>query len=643
MFPLRLFLVDINADPSVLLQIQREVLGESKEDNYEDSESDEEPDEKEEQRVVRNQSRTLRLWIEKYHHCEDRNTDFSCLKRFVQVNVSDLDMGTASTYDFKKLTTYITLLQNVLMHVNRSTSFSFRNSFTDVNNIMRAHIHIVFKGYPDLVEKISDIYYTHNRANKDVVKLQMRMKADRLMYRVSHQYELDYDSFILKIRQYGTLMNVEQQNLSHADVTRLLICVVANTGARKGAVIDPSIKFHTLIDYNEKVLKLPQGGDLILGGDDGINVGTVHTFKTRAIMVQVGVLKDTAQRTDKFTGEFSDGRIVRKPCLVHSASEVIDMVTKIRKFFNLSERSRPQGVGARRKMSSNIQSRVVQKIIRDDWALQYRHAKKFGFNISTHFYRAAYACCIYELYNDQIYTASKKRYSKSAIMAKMLSHQGSFHTSLSYDIVNVSFPLPTSALYQTDTQMLKTLILKVQELEADVKNLREGGPRVEIRERNNDVVELKDNSSTLHRIEKHVKTKYRDTNHRDEVLNQKVNELAGLDIVASTANLVRCGWGEKTIAQWRHRRAVGEARNLRPVEQPPRELQEKPVLAVPEGVKVIANVNLDATENTKRQRVTRAVAQFGRENVLDNKTDCPNSPKRMKIGKALRDVCVEER
>ena len=65
MFPLRLFLVDINADPNTLLTIQREVLGESKADDYEDSESDEEPDEKEEQRVVRHQSRTLRLWIEK--------------------------------------------------------------------------------------------------------------------------------------------------------------------------------------------------------------------------------------------------------------------------------------------------------------------------------------------------------------------------------------------------------------------------------------------------------------------------------------------------------------------------------------------------------------------------------------------------
>ena len=214
-FPLLRFLERINGNDengnNILLKIRKEVTrGENKNNNEDDEEIEidieteianiKAMEASEMKTTKRKNSNTLHELLNEFKDvfvCPIKSSPFSCFlnkkperKSFFRQFVSDLDMGDGNGQEwndqqYERFKKYLGLLQSFLMNVNRITSASFRNSFTDAMNILRTYFHEHYD--KDEYNKIIEFAGKILKSDWDIVKLQLVMKRQTFELYVKQQ------------------------------------------------------------------------------------------------------------------------------------------------------------------------------------------------------------------------------------------------------------------------------------------------------------------------------------------------------------------------------------------------------------------------------------------------------------------------
>ena len=490
-------------------------------------------------------------------------------------------------------------------------------------------------------------------------------KRDRVLGEgLKNMYHVAYDKTAEQIRlHYDDAMRNDVLNNDQS--MGLLVALEASCGSRKGAFLDPSIKFKTWKQYNKEKRELYFGTTSSVDVESDFHLEIPHPDRLSKnmdnVIVQIGVLKDADSAINKFLPDENDPRfvaprVVVKPTIILSAKEVVDGVAAFRQVEDINART----FTTRSKMSSNYGGRKIRAVLDKIFPLASSDAREAKRPFGSHFARKFYANASYTIYKEQMQLATDKRIDRSVWMQAVLAHGGSVKTSLSYANVEVTFPMNPKLFSTPPEEQMKMILVRFNVMEAEIKKLRvmiaAGVPaesnKVKFTTTDGRVVFLPKINTRKRAVSVANGIKLLDDNR----------------IKVTEANLLLLGFGADRIRKHRKAEKDGNAPQPSPPPPPPAPPAPAPRAArapaaapavvpapapaapaaapkahlVPEGAKVIAPEGKD--ERRTEQNLKRDIARFGAENVIANEEDCEGRvEKKRKIdGRMVRDLCYDE-
>jgi hypothetical protein len=640
-----------------LLRIRREVEGED-----DDEEEDAEEVEDDVERRVRQPSKLMLHLLAKHGAKVEGASDWTNFLRFLGEHIAEIADLRGEALDKR-----LHQLQELTLHAQRILSKSLRNCFSQVINVAKEYLTKAVSA-----DQFSELMEGHwrkiVRVSPDVLKVQLKMKEDALMERITHQYEIDFDTYSSALIKLSAAALKPVDDLSKADVVGLLCCVEGNVACRKSEILDPTITFVPFSKYRQELGRsgLPVSTTFTLGDEkEGISMDegrALAQFKEQNILVQKGRFKDRAQRNMQY-GDDSAARlqetnaILRRPCLLFSAEDTAKMVHTIRRYFKITLGNRPTGPNARREIGEMyVTSRDIRTYVLEKYFPQIlSHARKFHFPIGSHFFRSAAANFLADAYQGPVRRATGSAVHRQVLMKTFLTHGGSLQSAMSYANVSTQMPMSVEELQTPLMHLYKTMKSQIDDLVKTVATLTERMNTFQPVQQASDMLEF-----TVKGEKKYVKkrndigTPFKDAADRDDRIRKAITALEEAGVPVTHDALKRMGFGSETYKDFREGNALNYTASQRkckkapaaaaaaPAPRPPpaaparppqpadRNLRERQTHVdlssqLPYGDKVILT-KPNSTANAKRQQLKRGRETFsGPENAgmtLDSDADC---------------------
>lgn len=549
-------------------------------------------------------------------------------------------------------------------------------------------------------------------ADTAAVKALLNERKGLLALKLADRLPVEWPRVQSVVRElYDTAMS--KDSLTTQDVANLLFCLETSAGGRKTAYLDPHITFTTFRQYKRILAKhgeaarfrighFSENDERLAGTIDDLEIGMdEEDYESQIgmeyVVVQIGVLKDSAEHATKYlpeqTGARALPRTVIKPTLVLTSREIVAAVKRIRFERNLTKKNWRGRAKEGNVFGTQNFHPIIKKHFPDVWAKVNHPGRKE--RIGSHFGRKIYMNASYEIYKDRVALITGKFIDRSVWGMLVLAHKGSLATSQSYATVLVTFPLPDEVYQIPHAHQLRLLMgqmgsvmKRVSQLERENKvllSLVDGLQAQALATAadtsdpgTGELVLLKDSSGKQVAVAKRAGfKKFKTAQESDELVEMLVKRLREADVKPTERNIRALGVGSAAVQAWRKKRGLsrkkgsGEKRKkpeLQPEEkkeqsaaQPPRPKRKKGFKGVPDELKggirapdpkrqqVPTGIKVKVPEKTPGVAAPgqpgRDEARFGKSNVLLVGEACDGteiSDVNLKArGKPLlRDVCV---
>ena len=467
---------EVASEPKYLAIVAAEASGSKKSDNYDDEDDDAEVDNVEEtirekkssgSDDKRKYSATMFALIKKYnggYECE--TSDLTCLMEFFEDNAKNFEFEDKVL--FKK---QLQQLVNILHALIPSTSY-LRGTLTRVTQAFKKIW--VPKGEKEKSGPHMTIVHETVAAKMELTLLQNIEKDRILKYKLDNAYEVDYEDIQLqahKLLKYG----MSGKTKSHG--TALLFFCELCCGARKGEFLDPHIEFFTYKDWVKK--QGLEDASFLLGSDgDDKEVKVEDPHFLDYVMVQLGILKDKSQSSNKYLAKdkFQPNRKVTKPTIIFDSKTVVDTIYYFRKTFDINLET----FVSRVKSTNNWSYRLTHPILKKFFPALDTWSNIHHFTQGTHLMRKIYANISYKVYGDQVSRMTNSKLTLNSWISLVLSHQGSYMTSLSYSNVIVKDNYKAYVFDIPPLERIFNLVKQVEFLQATVDKLLKNSDKQDV-------------------------------------------------------------------------------------------------------------------------------------------------------------------
>ena len=198
----------------------------------------------------------------------------------------------------------------------------------------------------------------------------MRKKEKLEKERLEKVYEIRYEIIDANMRKYSRLLEKPVDTWDKMNSCEASAFIELNGGGRKTSAVDPYINHSTYRNYRNGLSEISKAQPMRFGDDKSPVVfddvdRALKVFKEDMLLAQDGVLKDKRQRKNQFKDRsdptWVPNSIVVKPTAIYSAADTVEMVRRLREYFNLTLKTRPTGKHARKKIGRLIDSRTFKK------------------------------------------------------------------------------------------------------------------------------------------------------------------------------------------------------------------------------------------------------------------------------------------
>ena len=635
-------------------------------------------------KLVRQQSPSLlRLIHTHFPKLQECNSDTSCFLAVVAHSIASFHFK-ADPKD-AKLRLVLEQIASIVraMHPHTSTQ---RNYFVELTSLFKSYW--VSRGETDKTGKHVELVRSILHADRSDVAEYLHEKEQKLVSKLRDRFHVLYDDVQHKTLQaYDRVMNPGVEHVDNEMLAGLLVALETSFGMRKGAILDPHVKFYTYSEW--KRVRARQGmpvssfriGTIADSGfgdsDDEYSMDmNQDAFEDEIgmehVCVQVGVLKDAEVSINKYIDEDDErwgrDRILVKPSIILTAKQLVRGIQTFRRLADITT-----STFVSRKHSSNAWgSARVGPVIRHMYPSCAALSAKHGWPLGSHLARRIYANASFAIYEERVRNVTGKYVDKSVWISNMLGHQGSVKTSLSYATVVVDFKMADAVFATPPEQQIRLLqgqIKLLQDQFAELKRERRTEASVDALVAEDTVnlaeVSFRKEDGTIVTLPKHRRRNFKSKDDRDSAVEMVYDRLSEHSIAPTNANLAKAGLGRKTITDYKRDHNLAEPaaqrRPIEPVAEPERrgrspavEAQAQPkkkMVELPDGVKVIAQqakpsqkLKGEALRKRNQQYLERDRQKFGADNVLETEDECDGEiEKRRKLGPNLsRDVCVDK-
>lgn len=508
------------------------------EDSDEDAERSEEEEERQEdprRPAQRHFSKTLKNMIREAnadYACDEKESDISCFRRYVGANAKLF----GNRFTNKELfATQLQQVTKIMTHLIPNTSY-LRNELVKITRMFKEIW--VPRGEDEKTGEWLLIVARHVRAPKSQVVAYLAQKERRLTEKLRDSYNVtfqDVDSSTRELFEYGD--SGAEKKYGAATLLALGTCC----GARKGEFLDPSIKFYT---YGEWQRKKHLDAEKINLGTESDHLSIVEDDTDLEFMshllVQVGVLKDAEQKSNKYQNDedaLVPNRVVTKPTLFYEAKYLVAKIKEFRRKYNINRETFTDRV----KISNNWSSALFKPLLKRFYRASYTKSKQKNWSIGSHFGRKLYAVSSFGVYKDSVQAASNEIVREASWISMVLAHQGSLATSLSYANVQVNFNIKSDALEMPAKELLDEVYREVQFLRKQVEKLtKEKGVVVTANKQEVGFVTQEGKVVTL---ERHIKRKFSNETDRKATFERFAAELTKHGLPVTNENLKKLGLG----------------------------------------------------------------------------------------------------
>ena len=602
----------------------------------------------ERKKPTRRVSKTLLSLLHKHDERLNCNSsDANCLLMYITNNVNKFDFGD----DITKLKQWLTKLQQIIRHIHPSTSTQ-RNAFVQFTSIFKGYWIKKGEGVKTgrHVEPIRDIL----RAESGRVAQLIAEKEEKLRSKLADKYIVDYSKVESNTRRmYARGMD---PGAKREDIIALMLAIQTSAGMRKTAVIDPNIIYKQYTQTHDGLFRLGSIDDDDASLDEvreGLYeevIGYEYTIR------QFGKLKDSEQGINKFLDPEDERMmgesVIVKPTIILTSKEVILGIRTFRKFFNITKRN----FRGRVLEGNRIGTRDILPLVKLYYPKIYAKGQANQWGTGSHVMRKIYANASYEIMKHQVQKVTRRFFDRSVWISTVLGHGGSVNTSLSYSVVEVNFQVSNDIFKIPPEHQIRLLQGQLNHNKQKLEELLEminTKSAVSIAEMDTDQVGLIDQDGEMHTFTRHVKRKWKSERDRDETVKRIFDKLREKGVSTTAKNLALMGIGRGTLTAYKKRTNDSDHDEDVAVPTPivDRPLRDNPVskAILPVGTSVIANPNLSASANTKKQQLKRDRATFGDENVIETPDDCLGEIKKKQKVKTdkgstlVRDLCIDER
>jgi hypothetical protein len=638
-------------------------------DDMVDDLEDEEADRRKELRLAakekRQDSKTHRSILEKYWECQPKNTDWTCFLEFLEYHIDELDYG-VSIDALERLQMWLEKIQRLCEHANRWSSKSFKNRFSQITGIAKQYW-IGVKG--QVLETSANIQLWRKivKAPMEAALMAEKAKRETLGLKLSHKFVEDFEHIQMVAYDW---MHSYKQDPTDENAVKLMLAVQISCGARKTGVIDPSIEYYSWAGWRIKAqdeFGIDIDKETFRFGDDTSEIEAttnlvLETFKEDRIIIQYGVLKDSSQLGNKFLNNdnqderWVENRVLRKPSILFTSREIIDAVDTFRKHFGWTKKS----FISRKIEGSKIGTKLIRPIMAKAFSKSFKHAKAFGWSVSSHHCRKIYSQAAAKIYESQLRKVTSQYIDKSVFVSKLLGHQGSFQTAMSYANVEIEFPLDKQIVETPPLHRLRLFDGKLKDLEKRLTEFeRQSVSLTQELKRQPETIVLGPNVEFMNTDMKKIalnkvrRTNYKDNEHRNQAVSDVVRLLTDNKILITYHSISKMGIGRNTYSAYL--RSHGNTKRKRDEPQVVPIKKPKPIvvqnsIVEPKykkdletkypGYKVIVADN--KSDANKKITMQRDGLKFGPENVI-HQSDCTGLENRIydvKFDKKLiRDLC----
>jgi hypothetical protein len=437
----------------------------------------------------------------------------------------------------------------------------------------------------------------------------------------------------------------------------LLLAIQGASGARKGEVYDPNIKFYTWHNYVRLQTKKDEWiGTFHIGNQDNENdeddldpeeyESAFGSFDH--LLVQVGVAKDVGEALNSILrGQAGtdhllvSARVIIKPTCVLTAREIVMGVKAIRKRNGITV------ANYKGRKSTYLPSTATKEVLREMFAEVMKKSDKSRYQTNTHLMRALYAHLSFYLYEETVYRSTGKHQNFGIWANELLGHdQHSPGASDAYNKIVLVHTSKQAELTSTTREdiidmkqriefleisnrvletTIKDILARLEEKDFRHADLEEG----EIRE--SDYVSLTNLDNEQVNIKKLPKLRKGATDAEKKERFLEVKKLMAYNRVNPTQDNMR-------IIGTIGKRFFKEAKP--PIEEAFVLAPKRKRVELPEGTKIIRKKGKNAKSTAVMQ--TEDNERFGEENMLDKAADCKGTiEKQQKVGKVIRDICNE--
>lgn len=518
---------------------------------YEEEEPDEE-DKDPRRPAQRHFSKTLKAMIKEAnprYACNDKTSDISCFRNYTAANAKYFGNS------FKNKELFATQLQQVtkiMTHLIPSTSY-LRNELVKITTMFKAIW--VPRGEDPKTGPWLSIVAKLVRAPKAQVIAYLNAKERRLAEKLRDAYNVnfqDIDTATRELFAYGN--SGSEKKYGAATLLALGTCC----GARKGEFLDPHIKFYTYAEYKQSSNKIPLGTEV-----EHVDIVNPDEELSSHLLVQVGVLKDADQKTNKYFADDGENlvpnRVVIKPTLFYDAQAIVDKIKAFRIKYNINKRSFTDRVRA----SNNWGSALFKPVLKQFYRASYTKSKQKHWSIGSHFGRKLYAVASFGVYKDSVQSASNEIVREASWISMVLAHQGSVGTSLSYANVQVNFNIKPVALEMPPKELMEEMYRELQFLRKQVDKLtKEKGVVITT---NKQEVGFITKDGQVVQLERHNKRNFIDDADRKATFERYAGELTKHGLSVTNENIKKLGLGrdiQREFVPKRKKRAQKSPRDL---------------------------------------------------------------------------------
>ncbi len=501
---------------------------------------------------VRQPSQSVIALVHKFFPDVDCSNDTKCVRMAIEATIPYWHQLFAD--DTEQYKRHLQCLQKLIKNMQPNIQTQ-RTEFTFFTKMFK-NFYVVRKGEDVRTGPFIKLIRSVLKADENDVSEYISVKEERLETHLNDKFVEVYEDVAGKVT---TMYTFGMQNLPSAvAVASLILAIMASCGCRRGEVLDPSVTFEP---YNRT------GGAFHLGNQDKLEDENVRVSETAFgetigftnVIVQTGIFKDRNQRMNQFVkpddDRFTPHRAVVKVTIILTAQQIVDAVNAIRTSNNITIANYPGRIQMDKVWPSSLFTPLLKKYFPN--AVQ--KAKLHGWPLNTHYLRKFYSNASFALYEERIRQFTNRHIDKSVWSRKILAHEGSLATSLSYANVVVEFQLPVGALKTMPCDLVRknqaevlSLQQRIEDLEAKINQMNQCQSISKPAFRLQNQVSFEQNGRMVC-IPKYHRRMYQNNDERFSAVKDAIEQLRNNEIQVTPTNLLKLGFGTKTLREFRQK------------------------------------------------------------------------------------------